>query len=1019
MGKITKALLSLFFVSVAATIILGGIYYSRSKKLLPHSSELVTSIAEQRGEQIAKFIAQQESNAVTVAQLPIVAQLIVGKVTHESFAKQIQRYADLFEVENILVIEPSGKVLFSLDQAVATGTRLFDVPSELSYSLMRVVLSMTPDVSSFEFDPLIKRTAVYSSVPIFKDKTLIGMVALQLNEQSIADSVTNYLGLGSTGEVVLGSRTADGTRIIMPTRNDPDASFKKPLRFSADEPFPLQVAVRGTNRLMEAKDYRNKQVLAATYYIPNADIGLVAKIDIQEMFASLVALRSALLALGLLALVLGILVLLFGLGGFSQKIRQFMRRWLFSAYTVAFLMALSLLAASGMYYHRFAIKRRALGQTKQLAQELVDEGVDKLTRSLKKIAFLANSTAADLNAGRLLPEDIITSMKRDINENDLLFGMIVAYKPHAYKDKKLFAPYISRADDGFSLKQLEESRDYTLTRNGLKETTAWYAEPLSRRRGLWLDPQKDPLSDTLVAIYSVPFYDPSDEEKQNPLGVVAALYAIDSLKKRIAPLHIGQTGYPFMLSEQGTYLYHPIQRYVAQQKTLFSVAEAQGDEALYDTGKAMIKGEQGQRHYWDDTAAQEVWVNYKPIPQTGWSMGLLFSEQEVTVPQRKLHHLRIWFIVLMVIAAILLSVLLTGYLVRPWQRQLKVVAFASSLLFLVGLVALWRQVRELSTQQAAHGVPITSQVSLDSFMADATERAKRRNAPAPLELPTGIFVHSWKFSDETQLEVASNIWQNYADHSQLERGLYLPQSTDREKELLSSTKDRIEWHVVATLAQQFNYAQYPFDSQRISILLEHNDRTKNIILVPDMASYTSLKPTDIPGVSKQFRFSGYTIERSFFTFETLKDADQAQDIKERVALNFSIIVARDLLNAIIIYLLPLLVVIFSLFAIFAATGEIGESGKVFVSLRGYTALLFALLVLHRTLRAQYPTGDVLYIEYLFFYTYLTILLVIVHGAIVQARYKPQLIKRISPLLKTLFWPVQLAVWFITTVIIFY
>ena len=159
---------------------------------------------------------------------------------------------------------------------------------------------------------------------------------------------------------------------------------------------------------------------------------------------------------------------------------------------------------------------------------------------------------------------------------------------------------------------------------------------------------------------------------------------------------------------------------------------------------------------------------------------------------------------------------------------------------------------------------------------------------------------------------------------------------------------RIEWHITATLAQQFNYAQYPFDSQRITI-----------------------------------------------------------------------IIARNLLNALIIYLLPLLVVIFSLFAIFCATGRIGTTDKVFVSLRGYTALLFALLVLHRTLRAQYPTGDVLYIEYLFFYTYLTILLVIVHGAIVQARIKQETVERISPILKSLFWPVQLVVWFITTVVIFY
>ena len=1028
MGKIKayseKIITPLFVMSLVSLLGMASYYYYRSSRLVPQYSAHLSSIAKKRGERIAAHIENCNEQIAIMAQSQEIQKWSSSKIEGDEFMSVMQKYADSFDFKNMLLISPKGELLFSLNDDKFLGLNLVNRPynkSKLTSSFMRVMMSITPDISAFGLDPFINKQALYSSVPLFSGKALSGVLSVLLNEDFFSTVVHNYLGLGETGEVVVGKRTPDGTQIIVPTRNEPGSAFRKPFRFNPGAAFPLQKAVRGDTEIFLGIDYRGQEVLAATYYIPNANIGLVAKIDTIEIFSSLSQFSLMIYVLLFITLLFGVLALLYGpyYKEMAALIRASIstRRMHIKALVGLFL--LSSASAVLICYHRYKEQSFALEASKNVAESLLNKGVDKLTHSLSTVSFLAQTMAADLNADRLHKEDIVISMKRDMNENEDLFGMIVAYKPHAYnEDTRLFAPYITRSNDAFMVKQFEQLHDYTEKEGVSSKSRPWYTEPLQKRKGMWLKPHVDPVSNKLVIAYSTPFYGPQDEGKSNPLGVVVAMYAINSMEQIVSQLYMGQTGYPFIISDDGAFLYHPIKEYIEGQKTIFSVAERQGDESLYSVGERMVKGRKGSEEFFDEKGGQDIWIYYKPVTETKWSLGILFSEQEIAMPSQMLHHLNIWFIIALVFAFTVVSALISLLCTTPWLRQLKLFALLSSAVFMVGLIFLWRQVQMTSTIEATDGVPITSKVSLDSFlneMKECTERCFDKNAQT---VPTGIFVHSWKFEGDAQLEVASNIWQNYADKT-IPKGIYFPQSTTTKKELLLDENGKVEWHVTATLAQQFNYAQYPFDSQRINIILDNGERTKNIVLVPDIASYNSLIPTDLPGLNPKFRLAGYTIKRSFFNYEVKTTIDKAQNIKERALLQFSIIITRNLLNAFIVYLLPLLVVIFSLFAIFCATGKIGKTESLFVSLRGYTALLFALLVLHRTLRSNYPTGDVLYIEYLFFYTYLTILVLIVHGAIVQAQVKQEMVERFSPILKRLFWPVQLALWFITTVIIFY
>jgi len=80
----------------------------------------------------------------------------------------------------------------------------------------------------------------------------------------------------------------------------------------------------------------------------------------------------------------------------------------------------------------------------------------------------------------------------------------------------------------------------------------------------------------------------------------------------------------------------------------------------------------------------------------------------------------------------------------------------------------------------------------------------------------------------------------------------------------------------------------------------------------------------------------------------------------------------------------------------------------------------SVVILQQTLRRQYQAGELLYIEYLFFFIYITLLLLILHALLLSvSSYAEFVNKKISPFLKIFFWPIQLGLWFGVTMIIFY
>lgn len=113
--------------------------------------------------------------------------------------------------------------------------------------------------------------------PLILDSTSLGVLIADSTAASLFEALTDYTGLGQTGETLLVQ--GDGRSLL-------------PSRFGVAEgnlagDVIVAAALAGKNGLAEGVDYRGKQVIANARFLPKQDWVLVVKIDTAEAYTGL------------------------------------------------------------------------------------------------------------------------------------------------------------------------------------------------------------------------------------------------------------------------------------------------------------------------------------------------------------------------------------------------------------------------------------------------------------------------------------------------------------------------------------------------------------------------------------------------------------------------------------------------------------------------------------------------------------------------------------------------------------
>lgn len=120
---------------------------------------------------------------------------------------------------------------------------------------------------------------------LYLKNELIGFISINFYSDELLNILTDYEGLGYSGEMVLASKNKLGNaQFLTPTRHDKTSDLNIVIPKENTE-IPITHAINGTSAVLkDYKDYRNIPVLAISRHIPETDWGMIIKIDYDEAF---------------------------------------------------------------------------------------------------------------------------------------------------------------------------------------------------------------------------------------------------------------------------------------------------------------------------------------------------------------------------------------------------------------------------------------------------------------------------------------------------------------------------------------------------------------------------------------------------------------------------------------------------------------------------------------------------------------------------------------------------------------
>ncbi|QPJ62546.1 MAG: SpoIIE family protein phosphatase [Candidatus Nitronauta litoralis] len=136
------------------------------------------------------------------------------------------------------------------------------------------------------------------------DPAALPQGAYQATLSQIRDAQKNYPGFGETGEFALARKENGKIKFMLHQRYNQSNSMPV-IEMQSAEAIPMKRALMGKSGVMTGNDYRGVKVLAAFEPVPELALGLVVKMDVEELRAPYI--KAALLTsgLGAVAIALG------------------------------------------------------------------------------------------------------------------------------------------------------------------------------------------------------------------------------------------------------------------------------------------------------------------------------------------------------------------------------------------------------------------------------------------------------------------------------------------------------------------------------------------------------------------------------------------------------------------------------------------------------------------------------------------------------------------------------------------
>ena len=169
-----------------------------------------------------------------------------------------------------------------------------------------------------------------------------------------------------------------------------------------------------------------------------------------------------------------------------------------------------------------------------------------------------------------------------------------------------------------------------------------------------------PLISRTTGIPTIFLVSPIHSDDGQPLGLIGSGISLEYIQKITQDLKTGNTGYGFIVANDGTYIYHPDDSFIMKAK----ITELE-NPSLRKLGQRMISGKSGIFFFsYED---KELVALYSPVAVTGWSVATVIPEAELFAPAINMVKILLAITVFFAMVVGFAIFFAMNYLTRPLQ----------------------------------------------------------------------------------------------------------------------------------------------------------------------------------------------------------------------------------------------------------------------------------------------------------------------------------------------------------------
>jgi sigma-B regulation protein RsbU (phosphoserine phosphatase) len=309
--------------------------------------------------------------------------------------------------------------------------------------------------------------------------------------------------------------------------------------------------------------------------------------------------------------------------------------------TLAFKLGLLVLASTGLVffvafaYNNQVARRLMVKNVEEATQRLAQSTVARITSLLQSVERTPMFVAQQLSRPAADTNYIVQSLQDILTANPHIYSASIAFEPGMFSPQhSSFAPLVYRQQNQWQYRNLAQGiYNYAVQ--------DWYLIPKQLNRPIWSEPYYDEGgANEMMCAFSVPFYRTWDNRPEFA-GVVSIALQLEHIIEQVSTLSLYRSGYVYLISQNGQLISHPNLSWVFRE-SIFSVAEQDTNAQLRQIGLAMVRGQEGLERFQSIFTRRMSWMYYAPVSSVGWSVGIVFPEEEILADLSALNRDVLW-----------------------------------------------------------------------------------------------------------------------------------------------------------------------------------------------------------------------------------------------------------------------------------------------------------------------------------------------------------------------------------------